>query len=177
MGFLDRFKPKREKIGKEKKPKHVVAKGAKERADEELHRQFAAVPSASMPVVKSEKAKGDDHERAAGRVIPKERSKPSAKRRMDTGDAYRILLRPLVSEKATAIMAQQHYVFVVSPSANKIAVRRAIESLYGVRPQKVNVINVRGKHLRYGRTEGQTKDWRKAIVTLQPGEKLDVYGA
>lgn len=167
MGFLDRFKKKSETIGKEKKPKHIVTKKAK--ADEEKRRQFAAVPAA-----------GADRERPAQKPedAKKEKAPParSAKlRKEDTGDAYRVLVREVVSEKSTLIGGQRH-VFVVSTDANKISVRKAIRSLYGVEPQKVNILNVRGKHLRYGRTQGRTKRWKKAIITLHQGQALSSHG-
>lgn len=169
MGFLDRFKKKAESIGKQKKPKHVVSKG-KPDADEEKRRQFAAVPAAG--------AKRDSGA-PVGRQ-PKDsqgsRAKPTRAKKEDTGEAYRILQRAVISEKSTMLSSQSQYVFAVAGEANKIDVRRAVRSLYGVEPQKVNIRRVRGKLLRYGRSEGRTKSWKKAIVTLQRGQSLDIHG-
>ncbi len=169
MGFLDRFKKKAESIGQQKKPKHVVSKG-KPDADEEKRRQFAAIPAAG--------AKRDSGP-PAGRPIKDgqgSRAKSARAKKEDTGDAYRILQRAVVSEKSTLLSSQSQYVFSVADAANKIDVRRAVRSLYGVEPQKVNIRRVRGKLLRYGRTEGRTKHWKKAIVTLQPGQTIDIHG-
>lgn len=169
MGLFDRFKSSKAQIGKDKKPKHVVAKkqSAKERAEEEKRRQFAAVPSAGVPA--APKAQGE---------VKKEAVKPvsSAKRKEGSGSAYRILYRALISEKVTAMVGRNQYAFAVAPNANKVEVSRAIVALYGVRPLKVNMLNVGGKHVRYGRTEGTTKNWKKAIVTLMPGQKLNISG-
>lgn len=183
MGLLDRFRSKKEQIGKDKKPKHVVAKSAKEKAEEDKRKRFAAVPGAGAEAkIKSPPA---PHQEGAGRAgeAPRPESKKQAaahksgaKRKEDSGDAYKILLRPLVSEKSTSLMSTNQYVFVVAENANKITIRKAVQSLYGVRPQKVNIMNISGKFVRYGKTQGMTKHWKKAMVTLQPGEKLDVYG-
>lgn len=171
MGFFDRFKSSKERIGKDKKPKHVVEKpkSAKTRADEEKRRQFAAVPAAGAPATVRESG----HAQKGAASAP---AATVAKRREGSGDAYRILQKALVSEKSTAMASRNQYAFVVAPRANKVAVARAIHSLYGVRPLKVNIVNVRGKRVRYGRTEGATKDWKKAVVTLMPGQKLDIAG-
>jgi large subunit ribosomal protein L23 len=170
MGIFDRFKSSKEQIGLDKKPKHVVVKGAakaaKEKAEDKKKKQFAAVPSAGAPETKDEK-KEDAKPKTA------EPKKQTVRRSEDTGSAYRVLIRTLVSEKATAQAANNQYSFVVAATSNKVEVGRAIQSLYGVRPQKINMLNYRGKQVRYGRTQGRTKGWKKAIVTLQPGQKLD----
>ena len=66
------------------------------------------------------------------------------------------------------------YVFEVSPRANKIEIRKAIKKVYNVEPIKINVIRVAGKKIRYGRTEGRTKNWKKAVITLAPGQKIEI---
>jgi len=89
--------------------------------------------------------------------------------------AYKVLLRPVVSEKATYLTGQNSYVFEVAPNMNKIEVKKAIISVYGVEPIKVNIMNVSGKFVRYGKVSGKTKAWKKAIVTLKPGETIKIY--
>ncbi|MBI5621853.1 50S ribosomal protein L23 [Candidatus Falkowbacteria bacterium] len=95
--------------------------------------------------------------------------------REDTGNAYQILVRPLITEKNTDLGAINKYVFAVSLKANKSEVRKAIRSLYGVDPIQINIANVRGKAVRYGRSQGMTKNWKKAIVTLKSGDSIQVY--
>jgi len=90
-------------------------------------------------------------------------------------DAYRILLSPLVTEKATTLHAVNKYVFVVAKGANKISVARAIKSAYGVNPVRVNILNVGGKVVTRGSNRGQRSDWRKAVVTLAKGESIKIY--
>lgn len=87
----------------------------------------------------------------------------------------RILIKPLITEKATNLGVENKYIFEVSSKANKIEVKKAIQSLYGVEPIKVNIINMGGKEVRYGKTQGQTKNIKKAIVTLKEGDKIDIF--
>ncbi|OGY41400.1 MAG: 50S ribosomal protein L23 [Candidatus Buchananbacteria bacterium RBG_13_36_9] len=86
-----------------------------------------------------------------------------------------MLIKPLITEKATHLVTQNKYSFAVAKSVNKNEVKKAIEGLYGVEPIDINIINVRGKFVRYGRTFGKKKNWKKAIITLKPGDKIDIY--
>jgi large subunit ribosomal protein L23 len=91
-------------------------------------------------------------------------------------DPSEILLRPVISEKSYAGMASQRYVFRVASSANKIEIKQAVEAAFKVKASSVNVINVKGKvrtrMRRGGRIVGRSRDWKKAIVTLQQGETI-----
>lgn len=89
--------------------------------------------------------------------------------------AARILVRPLITEKATNLGSEDKYVFVVSAEANKISIAKAIQALYQVKPLKVNIMNVSGKKVTRGKIRGQRSDWRKAIITLAKGETIKVY--
>ena len=87
-----------------------------------------------------------------------------------------VLIRPLLTEKITALREASNKVgFLVRPDANRIQIKQAVESALKVRVERVNVINVRGKVKRLGRFAGKRSDWKKAIVTLKEGEKLDIY--
>jgi len=91
---------------------------------------------------------------------------------MDYND---VIIKPVVTEKTTELMELNKYVFTVSRDANKIQIRQAIKAIYGVKPSAVNVLNVRGKEKRLRYKAGKKSAWKKAIVTLQPGEKIDVF--
>lgn len=91
------------------------------------------------------------------------------------GNGYRILVKPLVTEKVSNLGALNKYVFAVARQANKIEVARAIQEIYGIKPLGVNVINKLGKKARYGRSSGRRKDWKKAIVTLPQGQTIKIY--
>lgn len=86
-----------------------------------------------------------------------------------------ILVKPLVSEKATFLGQYGQYIFEVTKKANKNEIAKAILDTYGVKPIKINIVNLRGKKVRYGRIEGKTRARKKAIITLKPGEKIEVY--
>lgn len=103
---------------------------------------------------------------------PKKDKKP-VKLKESTGDAYRILIRPQLSEKSSMLAHSGKYVFHVAPSANKPQVASAIERVYDVHVERVNIINLSGKARRYGRTTGRTINWKKAIVTLKEGERIE----
>lgn len=89
--------------------------------------------------------------------------------------ANEVLVRPLVTEKGTDLNVLGKYLFEVSESANKIEVAKAVEALYGVKPVKVNIVNIEGKVKNYGRRQGKRKDWKKAVVSLPKGKTIDVY--
>lgn len=89
---------------------------------------------------------------------------------------YEILEQPLVTEKSVMTAEQGKYTFRVSRDANKIEIAQAVEQIFNVKVDKVNTVTVRGKKKRVGRhPQGQTPTWKKAIVTLQPGQKLDIF--
>lgn len=90
----------------------------------------------------------------------------------NTGRAHRILQQYHMSEKTNALSSIGRYVFVVAKAANKIEIKKAVESVYDVHVTSVNVVNTKGKFRSYGRTSGTTSAWKKAIVTLKAGEKI-----
>lgn len=96
------------------------------------------------------------------------------KTRVDV-NAYKILKRPLITEKVTELTQLNKYVFEVPVKTSKSEVAKAIQNVYGVKPIKVNVINVSGKKVRRGRRFGKTRDWRKAVITLAAGDSIEVY--
>jgi len=91
------------------------------------------------------------------------------------GIAYRILVKPIITEKSGDLGVHNKYVFEVAINANKIDVAKSIEEVYGVMPRKVNIIKKQGKRVRFGRLHGKRKDTKKAIVTLPQGKTINVY--
>ena len=89
--------------------------------------------------------------------------------------AYRIILRPLISEKTAIAETKGTYTFMVSTRATKSDVKTAVELVYGVKPLMVRTINNEGKKVRFGRNLGQRKDWKKAIVTLPKGKTISIH--
>ena len=89
--------------------------------------------------------------------------------------SHEILVRPIITEKNTMLNDQGKYTFEVLQDANKIEIKRAVEEIFNVRVTTVNTIKVPGKLRRFGRNAGMTRVWKKAIVTLAPGERIDLF--
>ena len=90
-------------------------------------------------------------------------------------EARDILVRPLITERTTQLMAEGKYVFVVAKAANKIEIAKAVSEVFKVKVAKVNTVNVLGKKKRMGRTQGKRPDYKKAIVKLAPGETIEFF--
>jgi large subunit ribosomal protein L23 len=92
-----------------------------------------------------------------------------------------VIRRPLITEKNTMLMEIGQYTFEVDPDANKIQIRAAVEQTFKVTVKAVNTLNVKPRKKsrtasrRGGRIEGTQAGWKKAIVTLAPGERIDVF--
>ncbi len=147
MGVLDIFKKRKQKEKQSATKKEVSA--VKEKKSE----------------TESKKKDEKKQEKNIKKAAPRE----------GTGDAYKFLMRPLITEKVADLGMYGKYVFEVSPNANKVEIEKAIKKVYGVHPVKINIVNMGGKRRRFGRVSGQTKDWKKAIITLKPGDKIEVY--
>jgi Ribosomal protein L23 len=85
--------------------------------------------------------------------------------------AQDIIIRPIVTEKSMAGVADKKYTFRVALTANKIEIAKAVEILFGVKVAKVNTLHVKGRAKRQGRFTGYAPNWKKAIVTLKPNSK------
>ena len=85
--------------------------------------------------------------------------------------AQDIVIRPIITEKAMQGIPAKKYTFEVAKNANKIEIAKAVEELFGVDVEKVSTVNVRGRMRRQGRTQGYTRAWKKAYVTLTPDSK------
>lgn len=88
---------------------------------------------------------------------------------------YRILVRPLITEKAATQESSNKYTFMVMRSATKWQIKQAIREIYGMKPLDVRVLNVQGKRVRFGRTAGRRSDYKKAIVTLPAGQTINIH--
>jgi large subunit ribosomal protein L23 len=88
---------------------------------------------------------------------------------------YQIIIRPLVTEKNTNLMVFNKYCFEVDRNASKPQIKQAIETIFSVSVTKVHTMNVRGKLRRRGREFGYTRDWKKAIVTLADGDRIEIF--
>jgi large subunit ribosomal protein L23 len=90
-------------------------------------------------------------------------------------DVRQIVLRPLMTEKHMRLKEEQNVVaFQVRPDANKVEIRTAVEALFSVKVASVRTICFEGKLKRMGRFQGRRRDWKKALVKLAPGHKIDL---
>ena len=93
---------------------------------------------------------------------------------MNQERVFKVLLGPHVSEKATMLAdSKSQFVFKVATDATKLEIKKAVESLFSVNVAAVNTVNVLGKTKRTARGLGKRNDWKKAIISLQPGQDLD----
>ncbi|MDR3333016.1 MAG: 50S ribosomal protein L23 [Synergistaceae bacterium] len=89
--------------------------------------------------------------------------------------AHDIILRPIITEKSSRLMALNKYTFEVLPQANKIEIRKAVEEVFKVKVTSVHTIKVRSKPKKMGRFSGRSRSWKKAIVTLLAGERIEFF--
>ena len=107
---------------------------------------------------------------AAKKAVAKKKSKRGISKK-----ALTIFVRPLVTEKTAALSDKNVMVFEVARGSNRVEIKNAFNELYGVVPTKVNVLNMRGKRVLFGRVIGKRKDWRKAMITLPKGVNVDIF--
>lgn len=112
---------------------------------------------------KREKEKKKKEKKEA--VLPKEKG---------ISQAYRILKFPHITEKATELSKENQYVFKVFPRANKTEIKKAVEEVFGVNVLSVKIIKVPRKKRRLGRIEGWRKGYKKAIVKIKEGQKIEI---
>ncbi|MCH7492869.1 50S ribosomal protein L23 [Patescibacteria group bacterium] len=159
MGLLDRLKRKKTSLAEPSKDEAKPKAANKKSAPKEVEQQ--AVVTADGKLMATTK-KSD-------KKAPKAKPKKD-----DTGDAYKVLIKPLVTEKGSSLRMNGQYIFEVSTQTNKIEIRKAFQKVYDIVPVKVNIINVQGKYVRYGKTDGSTKRWKKAVITLPAGKKIEI---
>lgn len=88
---------------------------------------------------------------------------------------YEVLRRPLITEKTTALQGLNKYAFEIAAGANKLMIKQAVEKAFKVTVLGVNVVTVRGKTKKMGRRVVHTNPWKKAIVTLKVGDKIEFF--
>ena len=88
---------------------------------------------------------------------------------------YDVLRRPLVTEKSTVLAERNKYCFEVARDANKTQIKEAVEKAFKVKVASVNVMTVPGKMRRAGRQRGMTAPWKKALVTVEEGNKIELF--
>jgi len=90
-------------------------------------------------------------------------------------NVYEVLRRPLITEKGSDLSNLGKYAFEVARDANKTQIKEAVEAIFKVDVTAVHTMNVRGKMRRVGKSRGMSADWKKAIVTLRAGQRIDLF--
>jgi len=124
------------------------------------------------PVEKKEEGQAEEIESKKEPGIEKKRIKKTTPRL-----AYKVLLFPRVTEKALKLNAKNQYVFVVFPKTNKFEIKKAIKEIYGVDAEEIRIVNIHRKRRRVGKTQGWKKGYKKAIVKVKKGQKIDIVAA
>lgn len=128
-----------------------------------------------MGILNRVKKSTDTEEKVGTKEIASNKEQVSKVKKVELVNEANIIVKPLISEKAASLASVNQYVFVVRRGVNRIQVRSAIKQMYGVSPVSINILNVRGKKVRFGRRMGKRSDWKKAIVTLPKGQTINVY--
>ncbi|EKD33079.1 MAG: 50S ribosomal protein L23 [uncultured bacterium] len=137
----------------------------KKSREQELSQKKSAAPKA----VAKKKAS------PAVSVAPKQEAKKAKDKESVSAIANNVLIKPVVTEKSAMLAAANAYVFEVPVGTSAPIVKQAVAQLYGIMPVKVNMINSRGNHVRFGRTYGVQKRVRKAVVFLPKGKTISPY--
>jgi large subunit ribosomal protein L23 len=90
-------------------------------------------------------------------------------------EATQVIIRPVVTEKSYALAAAGKYSFRVHPDAHKTQIRQAVEQLFEVRVVDVHTMSVKSKPKRRGLTSGRTRQWKKAVVQVAPGDEIPIF--
>ncbi len=88
---------------------------------------------------------------------------------------YQVLKRPVITEKSDRLVEAGQYAFEVHPAANKLQVKEAVKKAFNVQVLSVNIVTVPGKPRRFGRHETHTSPWKKAVVTLAAGQRIEFF--
>lgn len=179
MGLLDKISKKdsstedeskdaQQKAQPEKTEKKPAEESGKSQAKKDDTQKEAGAKKSGQKSVKSEKK--TQTKKASG----KKEEKGSTKKVTDAMFAYEIIREPVLTEKGDRAQMNNQYIFYVSRDANKVEIAQAVKELYGVKPTSVNVINTKGKSVRFGRLQGTRKDRKKAVVTLKQGDTISI---
>ncbi len=183
MGLLNIFK-KRKQVEKkvEKKPGKKIIEKKKER--EVAKEPYFAPIEGIKPKIEKETEKikktgvaGTKKKKEVSKIVYPVRDsegKRKAQKRQISDRAYRVLGSPHISEKATDLNEKNKYVFKIRPGANKIEVKKAIKDIYEVDAVDVKIINVHRKKRRLGKQIGWRKGYKKAIVKVKKGQKIEL---
>lgn len=177
MGLLDRWSKKNqtERLEKKSEPKSEPVAEAKPAEVKEVKKTTTKKGEVAAKKVSAKKAVAkvvahDEHEDHEGHDHSAHSAPKKVKKIINN-----ILVRALVTEKSAIKQSENKYSFIVVKNANKAVIKKAIEEVYKIKPLSVNVINVQGKAMRFGKHSGKRSDFKKAIVTLPKGKTIVIH--
>lgn len=142
--------------------KKILKPGEEASSDKKKKTAIKKIAKAKKPSAKPEK-------------IEKIKNSPAKKMTQDKNpDIYKVLKRPLITEKTSDLSLSNKYIFVVGETANKNEVKKSVESLYKVNVLSVNIVKVPRKKRHRGRVAGWKSGFKKAIVTIKEGDKIEI---
>ena len=174
MGLFDKFKKKKDSDKPEAKTEALAISGKpKAGVKDEANK----VEPAKKSKPKAAESKKTEVKQAAKKTEakPAKVKKSGNQKDFEYLPGSKIIIRPVVSEKSAHLADQNKYVFAVSPKTNKVEIKKAVLSIYGVEPLSVNIVALKGKKKGFGCIQGSRKDWKKAVVTLKKGDTIEVY--
>jgi len=127
-------------------------------------KKVGKVKAGKKPAVKTETKKTES-------VV----EKAPASKVKSVGFAYEAIKEPRISEKATYLAEKNQYIFEVSPNYNKNEIAKSVEGIYGVNVLSVNIIKIPAKKRRMGKTQGYRKAFKKAIIKIKDGQKIEIF--
>ena len=166
MGFLDKLKKNKE----QEMESSVVSK-----VDELKEKVDKPESSKETKPEKEKKAKKEPKEKKTKKEVVKKEKVSTKSAKVVRATLSKSILSPVITEKATYLAAQNKYVFRVDPNATRVEIKIAFRELYGVLPEKVNIVRMRGNRVRFGRIRGKQSSWKKAIITVPKGKEIQVY--
>jgi large subunit ribosomal protein L23 len=175
MGLLDRWTKKKEAEKLSSSTPKKIKDEVKEVVEKKTKTQPAkdATVKAEKKVKKTEKAVVIETKEEKMEVGE---AKPKTARVVGKNDiSYKILLKPLITEKSAIAESLNKYSFFVNRNATKTQIIKAVKDVYGVKPIKANVANIEGRTVRFGRSYGRRSDYKKVVVTLPKGKTIAIH--
>lgn len=148
---------------------------SKKENDEAKEKRAASVIKKAQEIKKEEVKEEKKQEAKVVKEVKKPAKAVAPEQEVASLDAHKVLVRPVVTEKSTYLQTNGAYVFEVFPDVTKIEVKKAVQSLYKVKVKGVRIVNLKGKQVRFGRVAGTRKNRKKAIVTLQKGQAIELH--
>ncbi len=167
FGILKKNKKQEEEKKTQKKKANVAVKKSMPKVGQKIRKTEKKIEKRTEAKLKKSKPASEAKLKRSSNVNKAQGS-------IQKSDAWKILASPHVTEKASRLAEENHYMFRVFPRAKKIEIKKAVENIYNVDVEAVKIINVLPRKRRMGRTTGMTKGYKKAIVTINKDQEIEI---